>query len=97
VAYGTRLGKQMPSPRTIEERPRLLIRMWDGWKHFAKMVGDFQARVILTVIYFLLVAPYAVIVRAVSDPLRTKSGARASMWQGKAAERISLETARRQF
>ena len=45
-------------------------RAWEGWKRFARRLGDFQARVLLTLFYFVVAAPFALGVRALSDPLR---------------------------
>lgn len=43
-------------------------RIWEGWKKIAKKIGDFNARLILTIFYFILLAPLALVVRR-SDPL----------------------------
>ncbi len=55
---------------------KLLRRAWKGWKRFGKKVGDFQARLLLTVFYFVILAPFALAMRA-ADPLGLRvSGAR---------------------
>ena len=46
----------------------LLKRLWNGWKRFGKKVGDFQARVLLTIFYFVILAPFGLGMRA-ADPL----------------------------
>ena len=48
-------------------------KAWLGWKSFAHKLGNFQARVILTVLYFVVIAPFCLIVRLFSDPLSLKS------------------------
>jgi hypothetical protein len=45
-------------------------RLWEGWKRVARRIGDVQARVMLTVFYFVIVTPFALAVRALSDPMR---------------------------
>jgi hypothetical protein len=50
----------------------MLSRLWERWKHLAKRVGEFQSRVILGVFYFVIVCPFAMIVRWTSDPLGIK-------------------------
>jgi hypothetical protein len=45
---------------------------WEKWKKLAKRIGDFQARLILSVLYFVVVAPFALIVRFGADPLSIK-------------------------
>jgi len=47
-------------------------RLWERWKQIAKTIGDFQARLILSVVYFIIVGPFALILRWVADPLSLK-------------------------
>jgi hypothetical protein len=47
-------------------------RLWEWWKRVARKIGDFQARVILTAIYFIVIGPFALIVRWGMDPLSIK-------------------------
>lgn len=47
---------------------KLLRRAWEGWKRFGKKVGDLQARVLLTVFYFVILAPFGLAIRG-ADPL----------------------------
>ena len=73
-----------------------LKRFWEGWKRVAKKIGDFQARLILGIFYFVILAPFSVIVRA-SDPLmigsKTPKG-----WHDKSQENAqALEKATRQW
>ena len=46
----------------------LLLRAWRAWKRFGKKVGDLQARLLLTVFYFVILAPFGLAMRA-ADPL----------------------------
>ena len=55
-------------------------KLWENWKILAKKIGDFQARLILTVLYFVIVAPFALIVRFAADPLSIKRRAEPG-WQ----------------
>lgn len=41
----------------------------------ARAVGDIQARVLLTLFYFVILGPFALVVRWASDPLAIKAGA----------------------
>lgn len=75
----------------------MLARLWGQWKRFAQKVGDFQARVLLTLLYFAILGPMGVVVRILKDPLRIKHAPKASVWLPKPAENASLEVARRQF
>jgi hypothetical protein len=49
-----------------------LKRAWQAWKSFGRKVGDFQARLILSIFYFMIIAPLALLVRFFSDPLSLK-------------------------
>ncbi len=47
-------------------------RLWEWWKRVARKIGDFNARVILTIFYLLLLSPFALAVRFLTDPLNIK-------------------------
>jgi hypothetical protein len=49
-----------------------LRRLWAGWKRVGRKIGDFQARVLLTLFYFVILAPFALGVRLLADPLGLK-------------------------
>jgi hypothetical protein len=70
--------------------------LWSAWKRLARRIGDAQARVVLTVFYFLVLGPFAAVLRLRSDPLALRPGA-AGRWQGRdEAADGSLAAARRQ-
>jgi hypothetical protein len=46
--------------------------LWQWWKRTARTLGDAQARFILSVFYFLIMAPFALVIRFWSDPLRVR-------------------------
>jgi hypothetical protein len=50
----------------------LLRRIWEGWKRVGRKIGDFQARVLLTLIYAIFLLPFGVIVTLLGDPLRIR-------------------------
>ena len=59
-------------------------------------MGDFQARLILTVLYFVIVAPFALIVRFAADPLSIKP--RHQSWRLKGeAKGVPMDRALNQF
>ena len=74
----------------------LLTRLWNGWKRFGKKVGDFQARVLLTIFYFVILAPFGLGMRA-ADPLGLrKTGEPAWRPRSPASAGDALGRARRQ-
>jgi len=75
----------------------LLASAWRGWKRFGRKVGDFQAHALLTLFYFVVVPPFALVIRLSADPLRSGSGA-PTAWRPRApATGTALERGRRQF
>lgn len=48
---------------------RLLLK---AWKSIAHKIANFQARLILSLFYFIAVAPFALRVKIFSDPLQLK-------------------------
>jgi hypothetical protein len=63
----------------------MIKRFWEKWQRVARRIGDFQARLILSVLYFMLIGPFALIVRWGADPLSLKMGAERG-WRAKADE-----------
>lgn len=51
----------------------LLARIWARWKVIAHKIGDFQARFLLTLFYFVALCPFALLLRWKSDPLAIKA------------------------
>jgi len=75
----------------------VIKKIWEKWKIFARAFADFQARVLLTLVYFIIAAPFGLLVRLLSDPLAIKRHAQRSMWFPKHNPEQTLESARRQF
>lgn len=75
----------------------MLYRLWERWKAIAHVIGNFQARLLLTLFYFVLLSPFGLGVRLLSDPLGLRKRGLSS-WLQKAPERTGVwERARRQF
>ncbi len=71
-----------------------LKRAWEAWKKIARKIGNFQARVILTVFYGVLLMPFGLAARFFSDPLRIKR--RPEQWLDHPNEAQDLSWARKQ-
>ncbi len=71
-----------------------LKKLWAAWKRIAHRIGDFQARVLLTVIYAVLVLPFGLAIRLFSDPLKIKK--RPAEWIDHPHDTVDLEWAHRQ-
>lgn len=73
---------------------KMLKRLWEGWKVVAHKIGNFQARVLLTIFYAVLILPFGVAARLFTDPLRIKQ--RPTQWLDHPDEPTDLQWARRQ-
>ncbi len=61
----------VPRWRETPVLKRLAV-LWEKWKVIARRIGDFQARVLLSIFYFTVLAPFAIGVTLFSDPLRIR-------------------------
>ena len=75
----------------------MLKRLWNWWKPIAEKIGNFQARIILSVFYFIFVTPIALGVKLFSDPLKIKKSEQSSWWLPRESKQTSVEEAQRQF
>lgn len=76
---------------------RRLVRLWGRWKSVAHAIGTFQARVIFSLLYFLLIPPFALVVRIFIDPLQLRQARRESFWLTTLRKAHGVTEARRQF
>jgi hypothetical protein len=75
----------------------MLARLWARWKVIARKIGDVQSRLLLCVFYFVILAPFGVAVRLLSDPLRLRPQG-LSHWRPLARQAAAPQDhARRQF
>lgn len=75
----------------------MIKRLWQGWKKVAKKIGNVQARVFLTLLYFLLLPVFVLILKTLKDPLTRKKGKGVSFWVSRQDPPPSLEGSKRQF
>ena len=75
----------------------MLRDLWSRWKRFAQKVADFQARLILTIVYFLILGPFGLVVSLFRDPLKVKHPPKVPQWIPRPVELPTLENSRRQF
>lgn len=73
-------------------------RLWKWWVPKAHKIGNFQARLILTVFYFTLFMPFALMVKLFTDPLHIKPKSPKG-WMDRPEEQVDdlLERASKQF
>ncbi len=70
-----------------------LRKIWAVWKRVGQAIGDFMARVVLSIFYFTIFAPFGLGVRLTSDPLQLKR--RGAQWDQREVVADSMEQARR--
>ena len=71
----------------------MLKRVWQAWKELAHKIGDFQARVLLTIFYVLLF-PFGLATRFTGDSLRIKR--RPTQWLDHPDDACDMLQAKRQ-
>jgi len=76
---------------------RTLVKaLWKQWTRVAHAIGMFQARLLLTVLYHLLLPPFVLVARLSSDPLRLRRGT-APAWHARPLPSPKLDDGREQF
>lgn len=70
--------------------------LWRKWLVIGHVIGNFQAQVILSLFYFVIIFPLGVIFGFIADPLRMKkvSGTNFQKWEH---PKETLEQARKQY
>ncbi len=74
----------------------MLKALWERWKIIAEKIGTFQAKVILSLLYFVLIGPIALVRRVVADPLGLRRESRQTFWVPRPTTGVTLDAARRQ-
>jgi hypothetical protein len=62
----------------------------------AKVVGDFQAKLLLTILYLLVALPTGLVVRLSEDTLSLRRPPQRSFWQSRPLTDPTMRSARRQ-
>ena len=74
----------------------LIKDFWHGWKAFGQFLGDWLARLVLSIFYFTILVPFGVGVRLFSDPLLIKKQPR-ELWRPRTTGDQKFEDVARQF
>ena len=75
----------------------VLRKAWGRWKLIARVIGNFQARVLLTVFYLVVTPPFAFIVKIFRDPLALRPPAGGTFWTLRPVADSAEAGGRRQF
>lgn len=71
--------------------------IWNKWKHFARVVANFQALIIFTFFYFLILWIVGFIFRVTSDPLNIKNRKKQSTFSNWGYLNENLEQAKNPY
>ena len=71
-------------------------RVWEKWKVFARLIADFNSRVILTLFYFLVVGLFSLVVGRWQNYLRRRPPSDTN-WLPVVSKTMDLSDAKRQF
>jgi hypothetical protein len=75
----------------------LLRNLWSEWLRIARHIGSFNARALITLVYFTLLAPFGLLYHAFADTLQVKKPPpSSSAWQNRDALNDDLTKAHRQ-
>ena len=72
----------------------LINRIWESWKKYGQIIGDFIGRLILMIFYFTILLPFGIAVRLFADPLNIKNPL-ADKWAARGSKDQDLAEARR--
>jgi len=50
-----------------------MLSAWKKWRKFTERIGDFQARMVFSLLYYILITPLSVAVRLFADFLSERS------------------------
>ena len=78
--------------------PAVLGPVQRGWMKFALVLGHFNTRIILTVLFYLVMTPVGLIMRLFRDPLdRSLKEERNTQWIKRESQPVELARYERQF
>jgi hypothetical protein len=80
--------------KTMKER---LSQLWQHWREISECIGDFQARLLLTIFYFTVLVPSGIVSALAGDPLEIYSRPKKSGWIQRQTPDLALRQERRQF
>ena len=72
-----------------------LTRAWAAWKQLARLIGEFNGRIALTLLYAVLIVPVGLVLCLVADPLKRRQP-QTSNWTPRPPAPATLDEARRQ-
>lgn len=98
LVLGTVLARMRAASYPRAQPSNTSSGLWNAWRDFARKMGNYQSRVLITFMYFTVVMPFGLGVTLLSDPLGLKRAYGDSNWRPKELPcKPSIEEARNQF
>lgn len=99
VSVFWKLPKRSPQILAKERKnvTSVLKKWWAVWTDYSRRILDFQSRILLSLVFFLIVAPFTLAARIFSDRLNVKHQQMGSYWQLKKEEPLDIKQYGRQF
>ncbi len=79
------------------QKKSFLLQLRGLWKEISEAIADFQVRLLLTLLYFSILIPFAVAVRLFANPNTTKDSNVSTAWGKCTQVEHDLEQARHQY
>ncbi len=73
-----------------------LRAIWRAWQALGRLIGDFVARLVRTILYFTIFVPFALGVRLLADPLDIRAHKKLSWWHTRTTQTRTMQDALRQ-
>ena len=73
----------------------MLKNFLSKWKQLSVKAGNFQATVVLTIFYFLIITPFAIIIKIFTDPLNLTK--KSLTWNNKESKEENIKKLKEQF
>lgn len=70
---------------------------WQRWKEIAEVIARVQAKILMSILYWVVIGPFAVGLRLLGDPLELRPHPDGSRWRQLARQTSTLDAARKQF
>ena len=90
-------AKQRKKPQSLSSHVNALFSVRTRWKAIANAIGNVQAKILLTVVYFVVIPPFALVVKLFMDPLALRESRDTSYWRSRPAPGRSDLPGRRQY
>ncbi len=87
----------VPLDPHIPYHPDIMLRnLWREWLRVSKHIGSFNARALITLIYFTFLALFGIPMRLLGDPMGIKKQPSTSAWQARTTRDLDMDSAQRQ-